>query len=157
MLKILPLFLTYFERVIQMREIKFRAWDKVNNKWMSVADLDEEIIINPYTSTSRAGQFSISEWNVVHRVSEDLGTTIILMQYTGLKDCHGKEIFQGDILKDEAGRARTVVFDYGAFKVMWNNDNPTQMNLYPFNKHWEVIGNIHENPEDLAAQPQKGE
>ena len=89
--------------------------------------------------------------------SNDEGADLILMQYTGLKDCHGKEIFQGDILKDEAGRARTVVFDYGAFKVMWNNDNPTQMNLYPFNKHWEVIGNIHENPEDLAAQPQKGQ
>ena len=79
-----------------------------------------------------------------------------LQQHTGLKDKNCNEIYEGDVLIDDAQRVRVVMFDYAAFKVMWNNDNPTQMNLYPFNKTMEVIGNIHENPE-LEAAPQKGQ
>jgi len=136
-----------------MREIKFRAWDKVNNKWMSVADLDEEIIINPYTSTSRAGQFSISEWNVVHRVSEDLGTTIILMQYTGLKDKNGVAIYEGDYLTTnrmyhkEDKLDGVVAFEAGAFTI----GSISLHALWLAGDDIEVIGNIHENPELLKG------
>ena len=125
-----------------MREIKFRAWDKINKKWMSVEDLDEEIIINPYTSTSRAGQFSLSEWNVVHRVSEDLGTTIILMQFTGLKDKNGKGIWEGDIVRRHYGHPNRELY------VEEIKDIRKDIELDP-DVVYEVIGNIHENGELL--------
>jgi len=103
------------------REIKFRAWNGVDYV------LTDEIEFQDIVSMQKKG--------------------FVFEQYTGLKDGNGKEIYEGDLLKDENGRIRIAVFAYGAFKVMWNNDNPTQLNLYPLNKHWEVIGNIHENPE----------
>jgi hypothetical protein len=112
-----------------MRPIKFRAWDEDNKRMFTPQRIDAD------------GD---------NKVYDGYGCyDMPVMQFTGLTDKNGKEIYEGDILIDEANRKRIVVFDYGAFKVMWNNDNPTQLNLYPLNKHWEVVGNIHENPELL--------
>lgn len=149
-----------------MRPIEFRAWDKINSKWVSVGDLDEEIIINPFTSTSRAGQFSISEWNTVHHVAEDIGTTIILMQYTGLKDENGLKIHEGDVVeavgtevvkvtdsyrKIEAGIYNFVVFWDESF-AGWGFKHPigsihTNIGI----REYKIVGNIHENP-DLIGE-----
>lgn len=104
------------------REIKFKVWSKSDKSMLDV------------------GHWTINMCNVSFQTNP-------VMQFSGLMDEEGKEIYEGDIMQDENGRNRIVVFDYGAFKVMWNNENPTQINLYPFNKHWLVIGNVFENPE----------
>ena len=62
-----------------MREIKFRAWDKKLSKMFKL-----ENCIN----------FEISDLYDPRPQHEDL----IVMQYTGLKDKNGKEIYEGDIL-----------------------------------------------------------
>jgi len=123
-----------------MRPIKFRVWDKKHKMMLPLDDLDFVLTSNGVFER-RTRDYHEDEYYWTDQYE--------LMQFTGLTDKNGKEIYEGDILIDEANRKRIVVFDYGAFKVMWNNDNPTQLNLYPLNKHWEVVGNIHENPELL--------
>ena len=82
----------------------------------------------------------------------------ILMQYTGLKDKNGKEVYEGDILKnpnDSFGRNSLVSWSGAGF---WSE--PIHPPLRQFGRHlvqddvstWEVIGNIYENPGLLHSE-----
>ena len=68
-----------------------------------------------------------------------------IMQYTGLKDKNGTEIYEGDIYKDEENMLWEVIFDEGCFKLE-NIHIPGRMFI---TKDIEIIGNKYENPELL--------
>ncbi|MBM7108389.1 YopX family protein [Brevibacillus laterosporus] len=123
-----------------MREIKFRIWDKAN-----------EIIIQD------DGHFYITADGDVIGVNDDLdiSESVILMQYTGLHDKNGKEIYEGDIVTGKRDshwhggydRVRGTAYfsdSHLAFRV----DGSGGGWLHNVEK-MEVIGNIYENPELL--------
>lgn len=115
-----------------MREIKFRSWDKDNNS-----------IIYPYLIAFVKRGIAIKTKKFV-----DI-PHFTLMQYTGLKDKNGKEIYEGDILNNK----NVVVFDnlfcrFG-FTEYDINAFPNWVYSHSFSpdniKGFEVIGNIYEN------------
>ena len=87
-----------------MREIKFRAWDLVHKKMIQVKSLE----------------FGVG---ITHQ-NDDMGDIdgYLLMQYTGLKDKNGKEIYDGDIVQWKYGNRKTphkaqIGWGHGGFWV----------------------------------------
>ena len=123
-----------------MRDIKFRAWDKEKKK---MGDLDF---------------LTIRMVDGVYLLSKDNtgidGVVVELMQYTGLKDKNGVEIFESDIVEWTTTlnkTSKTVHID-----VMTWDEGLAYFVLMPWVHEpsgalMKVIGNIHENPELLKG------
>lgn len=135
-----------------MRELKFRAWDK-SVEHMIYSDSVED---DYYWQIGETGVYV--EWYdpAIARlfpdgVVESSGWTeahCVIMQYTGLKDTNGKEIYEGDIVKHWSGIGE-VIFDHGiaGFNVKGYYDQSADYPTIAFAEGiFEVIGNIFENP-----------
>lgn len=115
-----------------MKQIKFRAWyDKM---------------------------YLVTEWNFkgILQCTDEKGNIIVeplknleIMQFTGLCDCNGKEIYEGDILKWADSSFKELKIEYKIFVVR------ELRTMYPMcehdEKYLEVIGNVYENPELLKS------
>ena len=121
-----------------MREIKFRVWDKTLNK--------------------------IHCWSTIenHFTFEELldDNFFEAMQYTGLKDKNGTEIYDGDYIRYSARTINGSIFTHvcrvfqhesGTWRIEgYREDNhsyETKGTVYEKRLICEVIGNIYENPE----------
>jgi len=132
-----------------MRRIKFRAWDKKLKVMINPDYSDwEDFMIEPDGTVFRSYEYGTYE---TYRTKEKVDYE--LMQYTGLKDKNGKDIYEGDILKINGGAKDfmvTVTFEYGCFGVRGKvfQDNHNELKYYTDLDFCsvEVAGNIHENP-----------
>ena len=125
------------------REIKFRVWD------------GDEMVSPDYIDRSGTAWWKA---NSIPSMSKNI------MQFTGLKDKNGKEIYEGDICKRN-GHLRIIMFAHGSFMAYPTKDWQTEIDidhLTAIHANWdlnnfiseiEVIGNIHENPELLTTKP----
>ncbi|WP_353891476.1 YopX family protein [Latilactobacillus sakei] len=132
-----------------MREIKFRAWDKENKAFMpseGYAICDGDVMGLRYGN----------------EMEDVLTDQIELMQYTGLKDMYGRDIYEGDVVNvtwsrdDTEGENYAIAYDpnndgYSAFDfVDWYEDMNGLSCAY-IDGQITVIGNGFENPELLEV------
>lgn len=120
-----------------MREIKFRFWKDNTKEMLSLDESMEFLVKASYLISGKYDNF-------------------IPLQFTGLEDKNGKEIYEGDILKGgilhlTGGKeisnedvATTVTYKDGMFKL-------GGVSLLSFHRRAEVIGNVYENPELVDA------
>lgn len=120
---------------------KFRAWLKKEKKMVEVKSihLSTKKVMYGYSINSQSyGNRSIKFDEVE------------LMQYTGVKDKNGKEVYEGDIVQ---------LFGGNKYIIRWNNQiacfdivNDFGYLVFCLNNDFEVIGNIYENPELLEVE-----
>lgn len=134
-----------------MKEYKFRVWDK-DTKRMHICGEDIHDEIDFEQGTNKAFYYNLQ--NGCGSLTEN--STYILMQYTGLKDKNGKEIYEGDIvsfnLKTDAEGCPNIIgyieyqTTFSSFRIMSILGSfALDYNI----KEIEVIGNIYDNPELL--------
>jgi uncharacterized phage protein (TIGR01671 family) len=117
-----------------VREIKFRAWDEG---------------LMEYSSTD---VFGLDAGDILQRFDNDN-----VMQFTGLYDKNGKEIYENDVVKIALNRhdkpmcIRHVVWECGRWAVEVGNGDFVTLDSCPggyiSRNEVQVIGNIYENPE----------
>lgn len=145
-----------------MREIKFRVWDK-ENEYMINSKQGVYTALRNVMNITRQDDEYYNNGDLLKPNKEKY----ILMQYTGLKDKNGTEIYEGDIVKihkhsydfgfkqEEIGQIKFIDGAFGFYKEKSKNE-------YYFNtladeiayheiEEYEVIGNIYDNPELLEA------
>ncbi len=114
-----------------MRQIKFRAWDKIAKMFCQVkwaTDIDNSGVLYPVETKPK--------------------TDIVLTQFTGLLDKNGKEIYEGDIVEKKLGEYCKEVVEYGGIQTDYESGGYCYgVHLEWSVKDYEVIGNIYENPE----------
>jgi hypothetical protein len=73
---------------------------------------------------------------------------VVLMQYTGLKDKNGVEIYEGDVVRYDCGHGH-IEWESGGLIIKWfgGNQTPLSFTSWRGHGHLEIIGNIHQNPE----------
>jgi len=140
-----------------MREIKFRAWDKLSNRMFDVIMIDwqQGILHGLYDNHS--------DWEKTRERADRILAIAQteLVEYTGLKDKNGKEIYEGDKLQfaaEDEGNIWVEVVKWSKEMLSWclYDDKDDAEPLEPLSDQagadMEVIGNIYSNPELLETK-----
>lgn len=133
-----------------MREIKFRVlinnriyyqdkYDKYGDNLTSIDICKKTITITEFYNYKDVYRFDDEE--------------VKLMQYTGVKDKNGKEIYEKDIVSCNKYKNIVVFFENGCFKVRYPKNDTTNIicTLDTFLEKYKckISGNVYENPELL--------
>lgn len=123
-----------------MKEIKFRIWDnqmKVMGQWNEITVGYIPGMENWCSDVQRGDPPHIH----LDKIFTDFSKRGIMMQYTGHKDRNGKEIYDGDILRNDE-KGITFLVEWSGRKNGWNFRYPEEA---------EVVGNKYEDPEILLT------
>jgi len=128
-----------------METIKFRAYDtddKVMRSWGEIdftKDIGDDYYLVGYKASAVSTKYDHEQ---------------IIMQYTGLKDRSGVEVYFNDIVEDEYGHRYEVVFEGDCLRcngIRRKKGGHKPKNRW-FGRDLKIIGNRYENPELLKEQ-----
>jgi uncharacterized phage protein (TIGR01671 family) len=147
-----------------MRKIKFRAWNKQYKEMHSHKELTQAVDMGIIDESRIGGTLYRTRRydSVLNGIlkNDELADRYVLMQFTGLQDKNGKEIYEGDIVtmkghEDEKHWTCAIYYSDGRFQMNKENNEYFIGSIsqnYILNCGFEVIGNIHDSPELLTRK-----
>lgn len=130
-------------------EKKFRAWDKIYKKMLYDIQNDAEVNLGYYLNLT----FHDADPILFEKGHMDTRKVYDVMQYTGLKDKNGKEIYEGDIVfyeRTEANHVKgKIEFEHGRYLIITDDGYSDLGGTTDFIR---IIGNVYENPELLEKE-----
>lgn len=124
-----------------MRDIKFRAWTGSQMEYSVMAGFLGAFYVRGIDESDTA---SMSPFNTIYSDQTPV------MQYTGLEDKGGVDIYESDILAGGDTVPGEVVFCDGSYRLHQGENNTTDSVLVQWRtERLQVIGNRHQNPELL--------
>lgn len=136
-----------------MREIKFRAWVKPGELTNHVNGVIADAKPNFYESDCLIERLDLTGKKNFREIFDF--DRIELMQYTGLKDKNGVDIYEGDIYRVPYGGMFKIYYDAetASFLLDSLDGNHTRKRFVADSPYpdGEIIGNIYENPELMEA------
>ena len=130
------------------REIKFRAWEKIQKEFLDMSDACYYLL--PHGNLV---QITCNERKPDTHIELDT----VVQLYTGLKDCKGREIYEGDIVKNIVTLCVGEILwvkaycRYGLKEAIFPNSTKPIVDC-TMAQRYEVIGNIYENPELIGGK-----
>lgn len=140
-----------------MKELKFRAFHKPSKKMFGVGMIDfvKKLIVGiiPSTNERLINYYDLNKCE--------------LMQFTGLTDCEGKDIFEGDIVEVEFDDYYSndfftidegsifigkIIFESFGYYIEFDDTYMSINDINTFNIKIKILGNIHQNPELLEKK-----
>ena len=135
-----------------MREIKFRGKRLDNGEWIygnSIVRVGDGFFICDWTGVA------IKKSEFYNLFTEVAPATV--GQYTGLKDKNGREIYEGDIIGGSNGSINGWEWPFKS-EIKWNDEecgfNTPNWGYMDSTHYYNVLGNIHDNPELLKGGEQ---
>lgn len=146
------------------RIIKFKAWDKVNKKWIEPKWYGEILVGGDNIARTdykpHNGGYILDK---TYLFNNDEVDNIEVVQFTGLQDKNGKDIYEGDFFKILGGKGRMmqgeVYFSEGSFRMKYGFQTPLSHERKDYflscvvdsetALKTEIIGNIYENQSRL--------
>jgi uncharacterized phage protein (TIGR01671 family) len=130
------------------REIEFRAWTKKKEMQYNVVPFEWDYVIDTmWHKCIESNGHGILGSGGTEAKFEVGGYAIEegdIMQFTGLHDKNGKEIYEGDIVRHNPHNC-VVYYELASFYIRWPDDDVDLLEI--FRNELYVIGNIYENPE----------
>lgn len=148
--------------MMAMREIKFRGKRLDNGEWVygDLLHIDGSCLIY-FGSKDQTAELEIdSNYAIAVEIFRDEIAVVdpaTVGQYTGLKDKNGREIYEGDIIGGSNGSINGWEWPFKS-EIKWNDEkcgfNTPNWGYMDSTHYYNVLGNIHDNPELLKGGEQ---
>ena len=132
-----------------MRKIKFRAW--VVNPRRGTYSYSDKPLVTLGKKEMIKDIFVLDKDNLEQYLPFDNCDSVEFMQFTGLKDKNGKEIYEGDIVL-QSGVKYEVIFNKGCFLKEGIRPGFSDKSRFMVSESDEIIGNIYEDKHLLGDE-----
>lgn len=125
-----------------MSKYKFRIWDKTKNEWLGASDKNS-VTFKDFDLCGEALRMQQLPMDVEDK------SKYVIEEFADLLDYDGNSIYEGDLIKTDGDEIGLITYCESLWSIEWDSVGSSDLSDFFIFDKFQVIGNIHENPELL--------